>query len=158
MAKRNQQISVGGKNTGQTTQVEAVNMSGALDPQKHADLVAEAAREHYEGKEELRQLYGENLENLPESEGVVLSTEGPQVAPYVTSKSIMEKPKASLPLAERFKHLSEAELQLVAQANSWDKEFTLTVLENRRRETSEVDHAPYCPSEVEIVVDEGHTI
>lgn len=165
---------------------EQAELEAAVDEASDAAKeLAEAAREHYEAKEELRQEYGEVLPLSPEAQLVnELNNEAIQapyseeqraadlahvanlnklnedVLPPVTNKTLFQAEPELAALAERFKHLSEAELQMVASANSWSNEFRLEVQRSRRSNGDEIDikHTNASPSEVELTIDEGHEV
>lgn len=168
-----------------------------LAPEEQANAakeLAEAVREHYEAKEDLRQEYGEVLPLSPEAQLVNdLNNEAIQ-APYseeqrqedrdsvarvaevfsaafandskeevvapVTNKTLFQAEPELGALAERFKHLSESELQMVASANSWSNEFRLEVQRSRHSNGDEIDilHTNASPSEVIMDLDEGHEV
>lgn len=160
-------------NIEETDKEEAYDLKpeGDFVHEDHNEDVALGSSEHHETKDEdspmqvivpksLEGQYSEedrqkdlaNVEALKE-----LFAEKEELPAVVTNQTLFRPDPELAALAERFKHLSESEIEMVAAANSWSKEFRLEVLRNKFGER-EIMHPPQSPFEVQLTIDKGHTV
>lgn len=152
MANRKQTVQVGGENTGEITQVSGGAAEQTIEVGAEAPVAPEV-----EYSEEDRQ---RDLSLVEDLKGVFTSfdqenAEGVKetVHPPVTSKTAFESTPGLKTLAERFQHLSEAEILHMASVNSWSSELRLEVLRNNRNESRDIMHPPVAPTQEIVLLD-----
>lgn len=151
MANRKQTVQIGGVNTGEVTQTSDEPAEQTLEVEAQEEAVEPEPQDEY--TEENRQQDLSQVESLKE----VFSDFDKENAPLppVTRHTAFEPTPQLKALAERFSHLSEAEIAHMASVNSWSSELHLEVIRNTRIESRDVMHPPVATAQEIVLLDNG---